>query len=94
MYNSKLTFNAKFQGKLGQRATMTKKVYCTKADEFYRLVLDETNEVQEVNIISPLMVRVSYCKDDEYTAELPNTSSIHGPVCCRQAQRQAKHSGQ
>lgn len=72
---SKLSLNS-FWGYLAMRSTLTKKLYFTDSAEYFKIVLDPTNEIQDVRIISPVMLSVTYRKVDALCPELVNTSVV------------------
>lgn len=51
-----------FQGKFGQRSTLSKQEYFTEPVDFFKLVCDESNEIIEVLIVNEHMVRVTHRK--------------------------------
>ena len=51
-----------FQGKFGQRSTMSKKEYFTDPAEYFKLVCDESNQILQITMVNDNLLHVTYKK--------------------------------
>ena len=51
-----------FQGKFGQRNTLSQTEYYTEPDKYFAMVFDAANDIGSIRIVSPKMVTVTYTK--------------------------------
>ena len=70
---AKLCLNSLW-GKFGQRNNMRQAKFVTEVSEFYRILLDDTLEVQNLNFINEEMVEMSYIQKDMLVDNSFNTN--------------------
>ena len=70
---AKLCLNSLW-GKFGQRNNMNHTKFVTEVSEFYKILLDDTLEVQNLNFVTDEMVEMSYIQKDMFVDNSYNTN--------------------
>ncbi|MCP4458015.1 MAG: hypothetical protein GY816_08330, partial [Cytophagales bacterium] len=81
---AKLCLNS-FWGKFGQRNNLPKQSYCTKPEEYFKLVLDPGNEVINMQAISDEMVCITHRKVEGFEEVTMSTNPVIAAYTTSQA---------
>ncbi len=66
-----------FWGKFAQRDNLSQKVLLEDPEKFFKLVFDQTNVVQAIDLLTDDVACVTYTKQDDYIEPSSLTSAVH-----------------
>jgi hypothetical protein len=72
---AKLCLNS-FWGKFGQRSQISDSKFVTDPAEFNRIMFDESNQVEQIRVMSENVVYVTYSKKDAFVEGMPYSNPV------------------